>query len=81
LETRAVDLATLAAHAGAVGGIAATAILAIRYGSDAVLRLVAGITAIVAHDEKRSRAQRALDVLKTICRRRGDPPESPDDDT
>jgi hypothetical protein len=76
-----MGLATLIAHAGAVGGIA-VAVLAVRYGSDAVLRLVAGITAIVAHDEKQSRAQRALEVLKTICRRRGDrPPKSPDDDT
>jgi hypothetical protein len=44
----------------------------LRYGSDAVLRLVAGITAIAARDE-RTRAQRALEVLRTL-RRDGQPP-------
>jgi len=38
-----------------------------RYGSEAFLRLLAGITAIVARDE-RSRAERALDVLITLRR-------------
>jgi hypothetical protein len=71
---RDMGLASLAEHTGAVGGIAAGAILAIRYGSDAVLRLVAGITAIAAHDEEQSRAQRALDVLNTVSHKRGDRP-------
>jgi hypothetical protein len=44
----------------------ATIGVVVRYGSDAVLRLVAGITAIVAKDEKRTRAQRALDVLRAL---------------
>jgi hypothetical protein len=54
--------------------------VALRYGSDAVLRLVAGITAIAARDDKRTRAQRALDVLRAL-RRDGRPPpggEPPD---
>lgn len=62
-----MDLATLAEHTGVIGGIAVTIILGIRFASDAVLRLVAGITAIVARD-KRPRAERALEVLKTLRR-------------
>jgi hypothetical protein len=42
----------------------ASVVLTLRYASDAVLRLLAGITAIFARDEKRTRAERALDVLR-----------------
>ena len=52
--------------------MAITAGIVLRYGSDALLRLAAGITAIVAKDGKRSRAERALDVLRAL--RRDDPP-------
>jgi hypothetical protein len=41
----------------------ATLGVALRYGSDAVLRLVAGMTAIAAKDDKQTRAQRALASL------------------
>lgn len=39
--------------------------LGLRYGSGAILRLVAGLVAILAAD-KRSRADRALKVLRTL---------------
>jgi hypothetical protein len=53
---------------------AATLGVALRYGSDAVLRLVAGITAIVAKDDKQTRAQRALEVLRALRRDGQAPP-------
>jgi hypothetical protein len=68
---RAVDLAPLAEHVAPFVGVAIAAGIVLRYGSDALLRLVAGITAIVAKDGKRSRAERALDVLRAL--RRDDP--------
>jgi hypothetical protein len=71
-----VDLATFAEHAGAVTGIAVTVGVILRYGSDAVLRLVAGITAIIARD-KRSRADRALEVLDKLRRPPREPPSLP----
>jgi hypothetical protein len=46
---------------------AATLCVTLRYGADVVLCLVAGFTAILGKDEK-SRASRALDVLRTIRR-------------
>jgi hypothetical protein len=58
----------------------ATVGVILRYGSDAVLRLVAGITAIVAKDE-RPRAQRALEVLRLVRRdSHAPPPEAPPTD-
>jgi len=42
--------------------------IVLRCGPDAVLRLVAGITAIAARDDKKSRAERAMDVLQTLKR-------------
>jgi hypothetical protein len=54
----------------------ATLGVVLRYGSDAVLRLVAGITAIAAKDDKRTRAQRALQVLQALRR---DSQSTPDD--
>jgi hypothetical protein len=41
----------------------------LRYGLDAVLRLIAGVIAITARDE-RPRAERALDVLNALRRDR-----------
>jgi len=51
---------------------AATLGVALRYGSDAMLRLVAGITAFVGKDDKQTRAQRVLEVLRAL-RRDGQP--------
>lgn len=68
-----MDLAPLAEHAGVAGGIAITITVSLRYGSDAVLRFVAGLVAIIARD-KRSRVERALDVLKALRRDRELPP-------
>ena len=56
---------------------AATLGVVLRYGSDAVVWLVAGVTAIVARDE-RTRAQRALAVLQ-LLRRDGPPPPAEDE--
>jgi len=58
-----VGLAGIAEHATAIIGAATTVGVVLRCGSDALLRLIAGITAITARD-KRTRAQRALDVLR-----------------
>jgi hypothetical protein len=69
METCAMSLLELAVPVAT----ATTLGVVLRYGSDAVLRLVAGITAIAANDEKRTRAQRALDVLQAL-RRDGQPP-------
>ena len=71
-----MDLATLAEHAGAVTGLALTLGVILRYGSDAVLRLVAGFTAIIARD-KRPRAERALDVLRALRQDRQPPSRPP----
>ena len=48
--------------------------LTLRYGSDAVLRLVAGITAILAKDK--ARAERALKVLRALRRGSDQPPDT-----
>lgn len=57
--------ASILTHVGALtGGFAASAWI-LRRGSDALLRLTAGLVAIFAPD-KRSRADRALDVLRTL---------------
>ncbi len=50
------------------GWVAGTAVV-LRYGPEAVLRLIAGVAAIAARD-KRSRAERALDVLRALRRDR-----------
>jgi hypothetical protein len=54
-------------HVTTVTSGVVAACLCVRYASDALLRLVAGIVAIVARD--RSRADRALAVLRAILRR------------
>jgi hypothetical protein len=53
----------LVTHVAPLAGGAVAGTWTLRRSSDAVLRLVAGIVAILAHD-KRSRADRALDVLR-----------------
>jgi hypothetical protein len=60
-----VDLTAFAEHAATVAGLAVPVGVILRYGPDAALRLVAGLTAILARD-KRSRAKRALDVLRAL---------------
>ena len=55
----------LVAHVATITAGIAVGSLALRTGSDAVLRLVAGLVAILAKD-KRSRADRALDVICAI---------------
>lgn len=69
-----MSLAELATHVATVVGGAATIAVVLRYASEAVLRLAAGITAILARDS-RSRAERALDVLR-VLRRDREPPDS-----
>lgn len=56
------ELGTLITITGSVGGLA----VIIHYGSKAALRLIAGITAIAAKDDNKSRPQRALEVLREI---------------
>ncbi len=57
------------AHVATVTAGIAAASLALRSSSDAVLRLVAGLVAIFGRD-KRSRADRALEVIRVIRGRR-----------
>jgi hypothetical protein len=65
-------LAEFVGHVGAIAGVAVGVGAVLRYGSDGILRLVAGITAIAASDN-RSRAERALDVLRLLRRNGGHP--------
>ena len=58
-----------AAHGAVVAGLATVIAVAIRHALDAVLRLFAGVIAILAADD-RSRARRALDVLRLLGRER-----------
>jgi hypothetical protein len=59
----------LVIHVAAGAGLAVTIALIIRHACDAMLRLFAGVTAILARD-KRPRADRALDVLRLLRRDR-----------
>jgi hypothetical protein len=52
-------------NAGIPGGVIVAVVLGVRYGSDPLLRLIAGLVAIAARDN-RSRAERALAVLRTF---------------
>lgn len=63
-----MGLPGLTLHFGAVFAIVAVATILCR-GFDAVLRLIAGITAIATRD-KRSRADRALEVLRLLSSKR-----------
>lgn len=64
-----MGLVSLAWHAGAAAGLVVAVLAAVRYGSDSILRLVAGLTAIIARSD-RPRAERALDVLNALRRDR-----------
>lgn len=64
-----MGLPGLVTHAATFAGLAMTIAVISRHILDAVLRLIAGITAIMARDE-RSRAVRALDVLRLLRRDR-----------
>ena len=55
----------------AAGGPVALALVVLRFGPDAFLRLLAGTVAVLTGDEKRS--QRCLDLLR-ILRNRGQSP-------
>jgi hypothetical protein len=68
-----MGLIALAAHAGIVGVLIFAIAVALRYGPDAVLRLIAGLTHMFARNETRS--QRGLNVLTAL---RPGPAASPD---
>jgi hypothetical protein len=57
----------------AAGGPVALLFIALRFGSDAFLRLLAGTVAVLTHDKERG--ERALKVLR-VLRSMDDPPES-----
>jgi hypothetical protein len=59
----------LVIYVAAGAGLAVAIALIIGHACDAMLRLVAGITAIIVRD-KRPRADRALDVLRLLRRDR-----------
>jgi hypothetical protein len=61
----------------AAGGPVALVAVILRFGSDAVLRLVAGLAAVLIRDEKRG--QRCLDVLRVVRGRDLPPPSTPSD--
>jgi hypothetical protein len=71
-----MTLTRIAEHATVVAGETVTFGVILGYGPDAALRLVAGITAIAGRD-KRTRAQRALDVLRLLRRDAQAPPSEP----
>jgi hypothetical protein len=75
LETCAMGWSALVTHTAAPVGLAVTFAIVIRHILDAILRLIAGLVAILADDE-RPRADRALDVLRLLRHNRGLPPSS-----
>lgn len=64
-----MGLPGLTAHFGVIFGVVAAIATIMRCGFDAMLRLIAGITAIAAQD-KRSRADRALEILRLLSAKR-----------
>lgn len=64
------EIAEVATAAGGFAGLGAT----LHYGSKAVLRLAAGITAIAAKHPTKSRSEVAIDVLRTLGRGTDDKP-------
>ena len=61
----------------AAGGPVAFVIVVLRFGPDAVLRILAGAVAVFTSDEKRG--ARCLEVLRLLRRRKdGPPPSLPD---
>lgn len=61
----------------AVGSPVALALVILRFGPDAFLRLLAGTVAVLTRDEKRG--QRCLDVLRVLRGRDPAPPTPPSD--
>ena len=59
-----MELGALTEHAGIVGGIAVALGVTLRFGPDAVLRLIAGLTHMFSSNEER--AKRALNVLTAL---------------
>ena len=60
----------------AAGGPVAFALVILRFGPDAVLRLLAGTVAVLTSDEKRG--ARCLEVLRLLRRKDDPPPSLPD---
>jgi hypothetical protein len=60
----------------AAGGPVALLIVVLRFGSDAVLRLLAGAVAVLTSDEKRG--ARCLEVLRLLRGKDDPPPSLPD---
>jgi hypothetical protein len=56
----------------AVGGPVTLGVV-LRYGSDAIVKVVAGVTAAVTKDEKKGK--RCVEVLRALRGRGDDPPE------
>jgi len=63
------------AHVVAAGGPVALVLVVLRFGPDAVLRLLAGTVAVLTRDEKRG--QRCLDVLRVLRGRDQSAPSLP----
>ena len=57
-------------HLLTFGGSAAIFVASLCYGPEAVLKLVAGLTAIFGNDDDCSRTKRALQVLSALRRHR-----------
>jgi hypothetical protein len=68
-----MPLSDYAAPILATGGPVALVVVILRFGPDAVLRLLAGAVAVLTKDEKRG--ARSLEVLR-LLRGKGDPPPS-----
>lgn len=69
----ALSLPEYVAPVIAAGGPVALVLVALRFGPDAVLRLLAGAVAVLTGDDKRG--ERCLEVLR-ILRKKDDPPTS-----
>jgi hypothetical protein len=55
------------------GGPVALVLVVLRFGPDAVLRLLAGVVAVLTRDEQRGK--RCIEVLR-LLRKKDDPPSS-----
>jgi hypothetical protein len=63
----------------AAGGPVALVIVVLRFGPDAILRLLAGAVAVLTSDEKRG--TRCLEVLRLLRGKADPPPSLPDTGT
>jgi hypothetical protein len=57
----------------AVGGPVTLVGVCLRYGSDAIVKVVAGVTAAVTKDD--NKGKRCVEVMRALRRRDDDPPE------